>query len=209
MFVRATLALALLVSGSLTLAASPQNHPFSFNNLTGSSDKSEVISQFPEAYAKNRCRKGEQFFDIGSGSLLCEALNVTGFNLDGQDFNITFLFNYDGSLRHVSVQKSFGVFGGGGLDGVDRYTIVSTFRSLSDLLRTRYGQPVEFPLPDDPNGMSLKLEWQPNGPTKWQPGGDRVSLSATLAESRRRPGTFTGDVTIFYTFERRAEASRL
>ena len=89
-------------------------------------------------------------------------------------------------------------------------TIKTTFTSLADLLSSKYGPAVA-----DPPGSFLRrgvadseLEWQPGRGTKWQAGGDRISLSSDGTESKTTPGLFRGTVQIFYRLARRNEFNK-
>lgn len=129
--------------------------------------------------------------------------------LDNNDFDVTFIFNPDGTLRYVSLLRSFGDYRNE-MDQVPISTISSAAVSLSDLLASKYGQAVK----DAPSGFLskerlLEMEWQPGRGASWKSGGDRVALRAEATESKKNPGLYRGSIQIFYTFTREVELNRL
>lgn len=202
-------ALTLIGIINLLLAGPAVAEPLSFRGLSASSKSSEVRKIFPNAQRKNICRAGVDFFKTSDGEMLCEELFVDNYALNGLTFKASFLFNPDGTLRHVSLLKQFGAYGKNG-QGVPATAINSAFISLADLISSKYGQEVA-----DPPGAFMRLgpvggkrEWQPGRGTKWQHGGDRIALSADAIEKSAAPGLYVGSVQIFYSFAKKGEFDR-
>jgi hypothetical protein len=191
---------------SLAIATPAWSQNLTFRGLSSTSTRADVLKTFPLAQSQNFCRKGETVSRNAGGLKLCEELSFEGYMLDNVSFDATFLFNPDGTLRYISLLKLFGTYQTD--DGsVPVGTINTTFTSLADLLSSKYG-----PAVTDPPGSFLRrgapdsgLEWQPGRGTKWQAGGDRISLRSDGTESKTTPGLFRGTVQIFYTLARREE----
>jgi hypothetical protein len=191
---------------SLAVATPAWSQKLTFRGLGSTSTRADVLKTFPLAQSQNYCRTGETVSRNADGLTLCEQLLFNDYMLDNVSFVATFLFNPDGTLRYVSLQKLFGTYRTD--DGsVPVGTINTAFTSLADLLSSKYGSAVA-----NPPGSFLRrgapdseLEWQPGRGTKWQAGGDRISLSSDGTESKTTPGLFRGSVHVFYTFARLEE----
>lgn len=187
---------------------SAHSQTFSFRGLDSSSRRSDVLSVFPEARLERECANGEEYSRSSEGLTQCEVLHIE-YELDGQQFDGTFMFSIEGTLRYVGLTRSFG-FGRNEVGTVRRETADSAFRSLADLLASKYGPSVS----DTPrsllgyNPLFQERQWQPGRGTRWQSGGDRISLTSDLRESRTTPGRFRGTLQVFYTFARRGEFDR-
>jgi hypothetical protein len=198
---------SLIVSAfvvSLAVSTPAWSQTLTFRGLSYNSKQADVLKIFPLARPQNYCRAGETVSRNASGLSLCEQLSVDGYVLDNVSFDLTFVFNPDGTLRYVSLIKMFGKYGKDEGNTVPVGTINTTFTSLADLLSSKYGPAVA-----DPPGSFLRrgapdseLEWQPGRGTKWQDGGDRISLRSDGTESKTTPGLFRGTVQIFYTLAR-------
>lgn len=182
---------------------------FSFRGLDARSTRADVSRLFPQAQTQSDCFNGEAVARSSDGITHCEQLFVESYPLDNLDFGLTFIFNLEGTLRYVSLHKSFGAFRTDE-GSVSLGTIHSTFQSLADLLSSKYGPSVA----DSPSDMirlnpdDRRREWQPGRSNSWQAGGDRLTLSADGRQSRTAPGLYRGSVHIFYTFARREEFDR-
>jgi hypothetical protein len=164
---------------------------------------------FPQAQTQSDCSNGQAVARSSDGVTHCEQLFVEIYPLDNIDFRLTFIFNPEGTLRYVSLIKSFGA-PRTDQGSVSLGTLHSTFQSLADLLSSKYGSAVA----DSPmdmlqlNSDDRRREWQPGRSNNWQDGGDRLTLNARARESSTTPGLFRGSVQIFYTFARRGEFDR-
>jgi hypothetical protein len=180
----------------------------SFRGLDSSSQRNDVLRIFPEARVESQCRNGEEYSRSADGLTQCDVLTVE-YELDAQIFNGTFLFNTEGSLRYIGLTHSFG-WGRDEAGIIPRETAESAFRSLADLLASKYGPSVS----DTPrsllghNPLSQERQWQPGGGTRWRSGGDRISLTSDLRVSRTSPELYKGSLQVFYTFARRGEFDR-
>lgn len=194
---------------SLVVATPAWSQNLSFRGLSSTSKRADVLKVFPLSHSRNYCSASETVSRSADGLTLCEQLLFEGYMLDNVSFDVTFAFNPDGTLRYVSLLKLFGTYRTD--EGSVPVAIIrSTFVSLADLLSSKYG-----PAVTDPPGSFLqrgvagsKLEWQPGRGTKWQAGGDRISLSSDGTESKTTPGLFRGAIQIFYTLARREEFNR-
>lgn len=200
----------LIVTLGLTIASHAMAEPLTFRGLGSSSTSADVKRVFPQVKNDNLCRDGEKSSRSADGETKCEQLRLTNYVLDNIEFNVSFIFNMDGTLRHVSIIKLYGVYTADKVP-VSAGTLRSTFRSLADLLSSKYG-----PAVDDAPGYDLKfspvdqkLQWQPGRGEKWQSGGDRISLSTSGIESRTEPGMYNGTIHIFYTFAKRDQLDRI
>lgn len=198
---------ALLICGSAV--AQPLNL-LAFQGLDGRSTRADALKLFPTVARENQCSKGQASSRSAEGETACETFVVDAYKVDNTEFKLTFIFTIEGQLRYVSLLHHYGS-PHRDLPGVKREEIAIRYRSLADLLSTRYGPAVV-----DSSGLSLalastvgELEWQPGRGSKWIAGGDRVKLFADAIEKRSEPGAYWGTVHIFYTFGRRSEADRL
>ena len=175
-----------------------------FRGLSAAARDVDVRKIFPKVRQQNYCRQGETVSRSAEGETLCSQLTFDGYILDNTAFDINFIFSPDGRLRYISLIKLYGNYRDD--EGSVKASVInSTFTSLSDLLSSKYG-----PAVSDPPGSYLQrgpvnneLEWQPGRGTKWQSGGDRISLKSDGAETRTKLGLFRGSVQIFYRFARR------
>lgn len=198
---------ALLVSGS-AIAQSP--NALAFQGLDGRSGQADVLKTFSKASRGNQCSNGEVTARSGDGETACETLVVEAYKIDNTDFELNFIFSTEGKLRYVFLIHHYGS-PHRDLPGVKKEEIMIRYRSLADLLATRYGPDV-IASPGNTVGLAGRIgeiEWQPGRGPKWAAGGDRVTLSADAMEKRLGPGTYWGSVQIFYVFGRRSEADRL
>jgi hypothetical protein len=193
----------------LALATPSWAQGFSFRGLDARSTKADVSRMFPQAQTQSDCSNGEAVARSSDGVTHCEQLFVESYPLDNLEFRLTFIFNPEGTLRYVSLIKSFGAFRTDE-GSVSLGTLHSTFQSLADLLSSKYGSAVA----DSPldmmqlNSDDRRREWQPGRSNNWQDGGDRLTLSTEGRQSRTAPGLYRGSVHIFYTFARREEFDR-
>lgn len=198
--------LAFVFVLSLTIATPAWSQSLTFRGLSSISKNADVLKVFPLSQPQNFCRKGETVSRNASGLTQCEELTFEGYMLDNVSFHATFRFNPDGTLRYISLLKLFGTYQTD--DGsVPVETINTTFTSLADLLSSKYG-PAVADLPGSflrRGAPNSEREWQPGRGTKWQTGGDRISLRSDGTESKTTPGLFRGGVHIFYTLARREE----
>ena len=194
----------------LVVATPAWSQSLAFRGLSSNSTNADVLKVFPLARTENDCRAGDTVSRNAEGLTACARLSTEGYMLDNVSFDVSFVFNPDGKLRYVSLIKMFGRYGRDEGDVVPVATIRSTFTSLADLFSSKYG-----PAVTDPPGSYLRqgaadseLEWQPGRGTKWQGGGDRISLSSSGTESKTTPGLFRGTIQIFYRLARRDEFSK-
>lgn len=191
---------------SLMCASPAMSEALTLRGLGASAKSADVRKVFPQARPQNDCRQGETVSRSAEGETLCAQLTFDGYLLDNIPFDVTFVFNPDGTLRYISLLKLYGTFQTDE-GSVRAGTINSTFTSLADLLSSKYGPAVA-----NPPGSYLRrgpvdneFEWQPGRGTKWQSGGDRISLKSDGTESKTTPGLFRGSVQIFYRFAKRDE----
>lgn len=169
----------------------------------------DVLKTFPIAQKQNECSKGEVEQKSSDGSTACEILRVESYNIGDTEFDLSFMFNLDGTLRYVSILKSMGSPRGAD-QGVEKSDIERLFRMMIEPLSAKFGgSVVESPGASYQSKYSIgKIEWQPGNGVTWKSGVDRVELSADAVERTRWPGTFFGSVHIWYAFIRRADVSK-
>jgi hypothetical protein len=210
----ASVTVALLAASFLLFhperAVSQPEGSLSFQTLTSRSGPIDVLKAFPRANHESQCFNGAKVSRSADGETACDTLVVQKYNVDNTDFDLTFIFGTEGTLRYVSLIHGYGTFGPQGT-GVPKADIQLRFNSISDLLATRYGPAVKNPpgylsYPTDQIGQ---LEWQPGRGTEWMSGGDRVELSAEARQLKSDLSLFNGVLQIFYTFGRRSEGSKL
>lgn len=199
----------LVLLFSLVASTPAWAEPLKFRGLDSGSTRSDVLAVFPQAVADNPCRSGETLSRSADGPTLCEQLRLDGYELADLEFDVSFIFTPTGTLRYVSLSKTVGRWGTD--EGtVSLAAIESMYRSLADLVSSKYGPAVT----DPPSSLmprssgNNQLEWQPGRSSDWQAGGDRISLSSDARESRTAPGRYRGGVHLFYTFARRDEFDR-
>ncbi len=176
-----------------------------FRGLGASSISADVRKEFPQARVQNYCNEGETLKRSGEGETLCAELAVENYVLDNVSFDLTFMFNPDGTLRYVLLTKTYGNFRSEE-GGATVATINATFTSLADLLSSKYGPPVaDAPRPTFGGPVEDAREWQPGGGPRFRAAGDHISLTSRGIESRTKPGTFRGSIQIFYRLAKRAE----
>lgn len=191
----------------LLCAPSAMAEPLRFRGLSAASRISDVRKVFPEAQLQNDCRKGETVGRNADGETLCDELKMADYVLDNVPFDVTFAFNPNGTLRYIALLKFYGTYRNDD-SNVSAVTIKITFTSLADLISSKYGAavsnpPISYLLGRGP--VDNELEWQPERGTKWENGGDRISLKTDGRESKSMPGSFRGSVMIFYRFAKRSE----
>lgn len=203
------MALWLLAPVLLASPVAGVSRELTFHGLNGYSTRAEVIKEFSGARSKNTCRHGEVNVRNADGEHACSELEVPSYVLDNTRFRLSFIFNPDGTLRFISLYHGFNNFGPDD-PAVAKTEIESRFRSLVDMLSTKYGPAVR----ENP-GMSFalksevgSLEWQPGRGERWVAGGDRIMLSANAYEIKGVPGTYTGSLHLFYTFGKVAQLHR-
>lgn len=194
----------------LVVAAPARAENLTFRGLNSNSTSADVMKLFPSARPESSCRNGETVSRNADGETLCRRLWLGAYPLDNMSFDMAFVFTPDGKLRYVSLIKDFGNYERDEGKIVPAEVIQSAFTSLADLLASKYGPAVSDPPRSylRRGAADSRLEWQPGRGTKWQSGGDRISLSSHGLESKTVPRLFRGTIQIFYTFARREEFER-
>jgi len=202
----AIFAICLLLTSGVAVAASPA----AFRGLDGQSRIKDVLNIFPTARSKNKCSAGEVEQKSADGSTACEIFAVEAYKLNDTHFDLSFMFNLDGTLRYVSILKVMGSPVGADR-GVERSAIVRLFLMMIEPLSARFGASVvDMPGATYHSKYEVgEIEWQPGKGTAWRSGVDRVKLSANAVERSNWPNTYSGSVHIFYSFIRSADVSKL
>lgn len=197
--------IALFIS-TPSFAASPA----AFRGLDGTSRRADVLRVFPQATVEDKCLPDETEQRSAEGSTACKHLVVQSYVLSDAEFELSFLFNLDGTLRYVSILKVLGS-PGGSARGVKKSEIETLYWALIEPLSARLGPSVI-----DAPGSSTRskyrvgeIEWQPGNGRAWRDGVDRVKLTAQAVERTRWPDTYFGSVHIWYSFVRRGDVSKL
>ena len=99
------LASALVIS--LAVATPAWSQDLTFRGLSSTSNRVDILKVFPLAQPQNFCRNGETVSRNAEGLTLCAQLSLEGYMLDNVSFDVTFIFNPEGTLRYVSLIKIF------------------------------------------------------------------------------------------------------
>jgi len=197
------------IAFAVTICGTTNADEITFQGLTGSSTRHDVLGRFPNARPERRddCKPGETEEKVGpeGEELDCNELKVNGYDVAGIKFDISFTFG--GPSRNLLFVNllDWWAFPNDADTGkrLDKSQIVSRFEQLQTILISNHGMPYVDPIvscysKDDGRMLSLCARWE--GKTGEFPDDSlgTIDLQADAQKASEEDLTYSGDFQISF-----------
>lgn len=185
----------------------------SFQNLTGSSTRQQVLERFPAARpARPICQPGDAEARSADGVTSCDALELQSYSIGDTPFRVTFLFSMTGALTKVLMIYEWS-------DGPDDQPpnwqeIFSKYETFRNLLVIKYGQPVSGLCTElgSPGSQSFNVcsEWQGSSSANYDTSQGTIEVEGNGVKRDQSAASYPfAYIGITYSLVASQDASRL
>jgi len=179
-----------------------------FRDLGGASTEADVRKVFPKVKPDKLC-DGKIGRSAGV-EYLCRTLGIEYFNLNGETYSLTFVFNPARRLAMVMIDRQVGYDLLPARDRLSKAQLDGAYMDLYTLLASKYGRELKAPSPcknsETPRLYRRCAVWQAGSQATWNLGADSVRLQLKVRPGTTEPIRYFGDISISYRFAPIGEA---